>query len=147
MHLSFELLTSLGAAIGLGGLVGLERETKGRWAGLRTHMMVSLAAALFMIVNQANSYSGGHVMQGIIAGIGFIGAGTILKLTDKQEVKGLTTASSVWLAAGIGIACGVQMYWEAFAATLFALLILTISWRFESYLSAEMENNKENSNP
>ncbi len=114
----------------LGGFMGLEREAHGRWAGLRTHMLVAAGTCLFMLVGaeagqgreQAAVLS--RVMQGIAAGIGFIGAGTILKLTDKMEVRGLTTASSIWMAAAIGTACGIHRYALAVSATVLALAIL-----------------------
>ena len=82
-----EALIRLSAAVIIGGVLGFERHLHGRWAGLRTHMTVALASA---------------VMQGIAAGIGFLGAGTILKLSDRLEIKGLTTASSIWLTAALG---------------------------------------------
>src|SRR6266540_49058 len=101
-------LLALGSAALLGGLMGLERELHKHGAGLRTHMMVSLGAALFVQVGVAISTGTtsevGRVIQGVAAGIGFIGAGTILKLTDRLEIKGLTTASSIWLAAAVGTA-------------------------------------------
>src|SRR5438105_2332983 len=95
-----DALARLGVAALLGGAIGLERELHNRWAGLRTHMLVSIGGAMFVVaalraatVDPEASVS--RVIQGIAAGIGFIGAGTILKLTDRLEVKGLTTASSI----------------------------------------------------
>src|SRR5262245_35154218 len=105
-----EFLCLLGAAALLGGLVGLEREIHGRWAGLRTHIMVTIGATVFVRAAGAEHADVGRVIQGIAAGVGFIGAGTILKLTDRIEVKGLTTASSIWLAAAIGAALGTGSY-------------------------------------
>src|SRR4051812_24794517 len=99
-------LLALSAAVVLGGLLGLERELRGRWAGLRTHMMVSLGAALFVLGIAAafpgNADAVSRLVKGVVAGVGFLGAGTILKLTEKREVLGLTTASSIWLAAAVG---------------------------------------------
>ena len=88
--------------------MGLEREIHRRWgAGLRTHMLVAIGAALFVLAGDSLTHHSTEattrIVQGIAAGIGFIGAGTILKLTERQEVKGLTTAGSLWLAAGVGI--------------------------------------------
>src|SRR5687768_11204175 len=88
----------LGAAVLLGGLVGLERELRHQVAGMRTHMMVSMGAAIFVLagitLTPRSNEDVSRVIQGVAAGIGFIGAGTILKLTERLEVKGLTTASS-----------------------------------------------------
>lgn len=75
----------------------------------------------------------GHIIQGIAAGIGFIGAGTILKLSDRLEIKGLTTASSIWLAAAVGVAAGLQLYVLAVTGTLLALLVLAILGRMEKW--------------
>lgn len=92
-------------AVVLGGLIGLEREAHGRPAGLRTHILVSLGAALFTIVS--NSYSGpdtdpGRIAAQIVSGIGFLGAGTIIR--QGSVIRGLTTAASLWATAAIGMA-------------------------------------------
>jgi putative Mg2+ transporter-C (MgtC) family protein len=102
------------AAALLGGLLGAERESGGKPAGLRTHMLVGLGAALFVIAPlQMGMVEAdvSRIIQGVAAGIGFIGAGTILKLTDRQEIQGLTTAASVWLTAAIGVAAAVAPLW------------------------------------
>ncbi|MGD9632440.1 MAG: MgtC/SapB family protein, partial [Pirellulales bacterium] len=103
--LNFELevflddLARIGAAAIVGGLLGLERELNGHFAGLRTHMMVSIGCAVFVVGGLA--VSAGHhdavtrVVQGIAAGVGFLGAGTILKLDEERKIKGLTTAASI----------------------------------------------------
>jgi putative Mg2+ transporter-C (MgtC) family protein len=116
-------------AVALGGLLGYERETAGTAAGLRTHMLVALGAALFVIV----PLQGGmpivdmsRVLQGIIAGIGFLGAGAIIKLSQDREIRGLTTAASVWLTAAIGIAAGMGQEMTAILSTLIALFILAL---------------------
>ena len=96
------MLVRLVAAALLGGVIGAEREAGGKAAGLRTHMLVSLGAALFVIAPQQAGLGGASlvsIVQGVAAGIGFIGAGTILKLTEREEIKGLTTAASIWLTA------------------------------------------------
>lgn len=130
-------LGRLAIATILGGVLGLERELNGHWAGLRTHMMVSLGAAVFTI--GALTIAGDHpdpisrVVQGIAAGIGFLGAGTILKLGDAKEIKGLTTASSIWLAAALGTAAGLAEYDLAAAALLMSLFILAALRPIERY--------------
>jgi putative Mg2+ transporter-C (MgtC) family protein len=113
----------------LGGLLGWERESVGASAGLRTHMLVSLGSALFVLIPlqagmEVTDLS--RVLQGVTAGIGFLGAGAILKLTDKKEIEGLTTAASVWLTAAVGIAAGMGMEATAVLSTLFAVAILSL---------------------
>jgi putative Mg2+ transporter-C (MgtC) family protein len=118
----------LGLAALCGGAIGIERELKARWAGLRTHIMVSLGAAVFVLagIEAARNTPAEltRVIQGIATGVGFIGAGTIIKLTDRIEVRGLTTASSIWAAAAIGVAAGMGMYFLAICGTGFCLVVL-----------------------
>ncbi|MES2538430.1 MAG: MgtC/SapB family protein [Pseudomonadota bacterium] len=122
-----RICVRLGMAIVLGGILGYERETSGSSAGFRTHMLVALGSALFVLVplhagTPLNDMT--RVLQGVIAGIGFLGAGAIIKLNRDQEVIGLTTAASVWLTAAIGIAAGMGRESTAILGTFFALLIL-----------------------
>ena len=127
----------LGVAALLGGTLGLEREWKGHWAGLRTHMMVSIGCAIFVIagLNLAGESheSVTRVIQGVTAGIGFLGAGTILKLDQKQEIKGLTTASSIWLSAALGSAAGLAEYPLAVSATCVSLFVLAVLGPLEKF--------------
>lgn len=112
-----------------GGLLGLERERAGKEAGIRTHMLVALGAAFFVLIPQQAGVSPGdmsRVLQGVITGIGFIGAGTILKLNDREEVRGLTTAAGIWLTAAIGIAAGIGREASAVFGTALALIILSL---------------------
>lgn len=114
-------------AVILGGILGYERERSGAAAGFRTHMLVALGSALFVLVPlQAGTDLSdmSRVLQGVIAGIGFLGAGAILKSGEDQQVRGLTTAASIWLTAAIGIAAGMGRETTAVLSTLFALLIL-----------------------
>lgn len=111
----------------LGGLLGLEREAHGKAAGLRTHMLVCMGSALFMLVSQQAGITDtdqSRVIQGLIAGIGFLGAGTILKGRDEEKVKGLTTAAGIWMTAAIGVAAGLGLEVTAVLSTLLALMIL-----------------------
>lgn len=117
----------LSVAVLLGGILGYERESRGVSAGLRTHMLVALGSALFVLVPleagiQPADLS--RVLQGVIAGIGFLGAGAIIKLSHEKEIKGLTTAASVWMTAAIGIAAGMGRESTAILSALFALFIL-----------------------
>ena len=112
----------------LGGILGIEREREGKPAGLRTHMLVALGAALFTVAPLEAGMSIGdlsRVFQGIAAGIGFLGAGTILKLTGEEEIKGLTTAAGLWLTAAIGMAVGSGRIWIPIVGVLIALIILS----------------------
>ena len=120
----------------LGGLLGWEREAAGKAAGVRTHMLVSMGSALFVLLAlqtgaQANEAS--RVMQGVIAGIGFLGAGTILKeSTNGQsppQVRGLTTAAGIWLTAAIGVACGLGEETTAVLSAVLAWVVLAaVPW-------------------
>lgn len=127
----------VGVAALLGGALGFEREWKGHWAGLRTHMMVAMGCAVFVV--GAIEVAGNHqqdvtrVIQGIASGIGFLGAGTILKLDNRQEIKGLTTASSIWLAAALGTTAGLAHYALAIASTIVSLFILAGISPFEKF--------------
>jgi putative Mg2+ transporter-C (MgtC) family protein len=136
-----EVAVRMAAAAILGGIVGAEREWVGKAAGLRTHMIVALGAALFVLAPAEAGLAEGDVsriIQGIAAGIGFIGAGTILKREDQQEIHGLTTAASIWLTAAIGVAAAVGPVWLPALCVACALVILyvlpAIERRFEGRL-------------
>ena len=125
-HLIRVVIRIFTAAL-LGGILGRERERAGKAAGLRTHMLVALGSALFVMfpaeagMGQADL---SRVIQGVATGIGFIGAGTILKRPDSQEVQGLTTAASIWLTGAIGLAVGSGQLWLPVVAVLSAWVIL-----------------------
>lgn len=113
----------------LGGLLGFERESHGKAAGVRTHMLVCSGAALFVLGSEL--VGGGddamsRVVQGIVAGIGFLGAGTIIKGDRMHDVKGLTTAAGVWMTAAVGVCVGLGLEATAVLATLIMLFILNI---------------------
>ena len=113
----------------LGGILGYERERHGKAAGVRTHMLVALGAALFVLVPKEAGVSGAdltRVIQGIVAGIGFLGAGAIIKGSAEESVKGLTTAAGIWLTAAIGIACGLGRESTAVLSALLAFVILAL---------------------
>lgn len=128
------IVLRLGLAVILGAAIGYEREMKGKDAGLRTHMLVSLGAAIFVLVPSASGMQisdMSRVMQGVIAGVGFLGAGAILKQENDRVVKGLTTAASIWIVAAIGVAAGYGREATAVASTLIALFVLAVVNRFE----------------
>lgn len=111
----------------LGGLLGFEREKNGQAAGLRTHMLVAIGSALFVMVPEqdgAEHDAMSRVIQGIVAGVGFLCAGTILKGDSFAEVRGLTTAAGIWLTAAIGITVGLGREATAVLGTLLALFVL-----------------------
>ncbi|WP_326508002.1 MgtC/SapB family protein [Noviherbaspirillum album] len=113
----------------LGGLLGYERESVGAAAGLRTHMMVAVGSALFVLVPlQAGMplEDISRVLQGVAAGIGFLGAGAIIKQKEVQAIKGLTTAAGIWLTSAVGISAGMGLEVTAILSTLFALLIFSL---------------------
>jgi putative Mg2+ transporter-C (MgtC) family protein len=117
-----------------GGVIGFDRQRKRKPAGLRTHMLVALGAALF-VVSQHPAESpdaASRVVQGIAAGIGFLGAGAILK-DARETVHGLTTAADIWLTAAIGVAAGMGRGSTALLTTVLALVILAILPRFERW--------------
>jgi putative Mg2+ transporter-C (MgtC) family protein len=120
----------------LGGVLGIERQYEHKSAGMRTHMLVALGAALLTAAPQlagVNSDGITRVIQGIAAGVGFIGGGTILKLTDQQEIRGLTTAANIWLAASVGAAAGAGWIVPSVLGAVLALVILYLLGRFERW--------------
>lgn len=124
------ILGRLVLAVALGGLIGIERETVGKPAGLRTHALVCLGAALYMLISVkspdffpgATTVDPGRIAAGVVTGIGFLGAGTIMRASG--SVKGLTTAASIWTVAAIGLAVGVGYYLTAAVAAALALAVL-----------------------
>ncbi|OZA06005.1 MAG: methyltransferase [Methylophilaceae bacterium 17-44-8] len=119
----------------LGGLLGYERELRGKSAGLRTHMLVALGAALFILVPQqagASPADVSRILQGLIAGVGFLGAGAIMIGQQKDNETGLTTAATIWITAAIGITVGIGFETTAVLSTLLTLAILALIPKFVS---------------
>jgi putative Mg2+ transporter-C (MgtC) family protein len=125
------------SAVIFGALVGIERERRGMAAGLRTHMMVCLGAALFTIVplEVGGFVDLTQVVKGLAAGIGFLGGGAILKLAAEREIKGLTTAASIWLTAAVGMSAGAGKMWIALIAVVLSVVILALLSPLEAYVS------------
>ena len=124
-----RILLRLGLAALLGGLLGYEREIHGKAAGVRTHMLVALGSALFVLVPELAGVTDAdltRVVQGVIAGVGFLRAGSIIKSDRNEGVKGLTTAAGIWLTAAVGVACGVGRESTAVLSALLALAILSL---------------------
>ncbi|NDK39959.1 MgtC/SapB family protein [Pseudoxanthomonas gei] len=111
----------------LGGMLGMERERKGRSAGLKTHILVSIGSALFVMAPLLSGIAPAdvtRVMQGIVSGIGFLGAGAIIKLERDERIEGLTTAAGIWMVSAVGMAAGMGMEIMALATTLIALAVV-----------------------
>jgi putative Mg2+ transporter-C (MgtC) family protein len=115
-------LVNLLVAAGLSGLIGFERQFSKRDAGLRTHIMVGMGAALFTIVGAELGVDRTRMAAQVVSGIGFIGAGTIFRAGD--SIKGLTSAAGMWTVAGIGVTAGFGMLDLAVTATVVALIVL-----------------------
>ena len=129
-----HVLIRLTAATLLGAVIGFQRERAGKPAGLRTHMLVTLGTSVFVLACSGVGMSmegQSRVIQGIVTGIGFIGAGSILKLSDQRDVQGLTTAAGVWMTAAIGVAVGLGSLGVALLSAVFTLAILSLATRFE----------------
>jgi len=140
-----HVIIRMTAAMLLGSVIGLQRESKNKPAGLRTHILVTLGTTVFIVAcNSFGMSSDGlsRVIQGIVTGIGFIGAGSILKLNQERDVKGLTTSASVWMAAAIGVAVGLGALGVALLATFVTLIVLMLAGKVEFQM--EKRNDAEN---
>ena len=149
MEIELWILLRLVVAMALGGLIGYERESTGKHAGLRTHMLVAIGAALFVSFNDLFAIAtlplappgpAGNfrvqleplsTVEAIVTGISFLGAGTIFVSGRGKHVKGLTTAASIWVTAAVGIAIGLERYILAIGSTILILVVLHIMNRFE----------------
>lgn len=132
----------MAVALLLGALIGWDRERRDADAGLRTHMLVSLGAALFVMV-PAEAGMGtdelSRVIQGIVSGIGFLGAGAVLKMGSEGRIHGLTTAATIWATAAVGMAAGLGREGTAVLATVFMLVVLVWLRRLEVRKAARQE--------
>ena len=139
------------AAVGAGVALGYPRELTEKPIGMRTLALVSLGAAMvtlaatgqfdFVKAPDAASRVLQGIVQGLMVGVGFIGAGVILRDTSTSRVHGLTTATTVWIAAALGIACGLGAWLIALTGLLLALMVLVVLKRFERKVSPEMEKH------
>ncbi|MCK0165396.1 MgtC/SapB family protein [Marinobacter sp. S6332] len=135
-----DMFIRLLAAAGLALVLGLEREFRGKAAGLRSHMLVSLGASAFIIMGMhilfataegdpSASIDPTRIVEGVIGGIGFLGAGSIIQ--SRGSVQGITTGASIWMAGAIGVACGLGIFALAGMVTLMALIIMSVLGRFQ----------------
>lgn len=149
--MTLEFILRIFVAAILGGVIGLEREYREKAAGFRTHFLVALGSALFMIIS---AYGFEHALTSpehrldvsriaaqVVTGIGFIGAGTII--FQKNTIRGLTTAAGVWVTAAIGLACGGGLYTLAIASTLMVLIGLEAF----NYWLKRMDNKRKKASP
>jgi len=128
-----RVLVRLGFAVLLTSVIGWDRERGRKTAGLRTHLMVAIGSALFVLIleDSTGDQAVSRVIQGITAGVGFICGGAILKLESQNKVRGLTTAGSVWFAAAIGVAAGTGKLAAAIGGTIFAWIVLSLLAKVE----------------
>ena len=134
---AWELVGRLGLATVLGAVVGVNRDWEGKPAGLRTHSLVALGAALFTVVGLlvANDASAtGRIVQGITAGVGFIGAGVILRLPELQDIRGLTTAAAIWVVSAVGVAVGAGLWRTGLSAVALAMVVLVAGEAVDRWL-------------
>ena len=133
------IVLRLGAATLIGCLLGLDRELRDKPAGMRTHGLVCLGSALITLASLEITFTGERLdgagalraVQGLMAGIGFLGGGVILRDSSRTSVQGLTTAASLWVAACLGIACGMGLWLTTLTAVGLTLLVLTVGIRIE----------------
>jgi putative Mg2+ transporter-C (MgtC) family protein len=139
LNISFRLCL----ALVIGAIIGLERQIRHKPAGLRTHMLVSLGSAIFTLIimqtdgSQSSDDALSRVIQGIAAGVGFLGAGEIVRQSSQEsqqlEIHGLTSAAAIWVSAALGIAAGCGLWQLALVAALLTFLVLTVFKRLEKH--------------
>jgi putative Mg2+ transporter-C (MgtC) family protein len=127
-----DVFARLAAAVAVGALIGLDRELRRKPAGLRTMALVALGSAVFVLATLgeaggATSDATSRVIQGVVTGVGFLGAGAILRNQSEESVRGLTTAASTWLAAATGVACGLANWPLVIGSCTLGLLVLALS--------------------
>jgi putative Mg2+ transporter-C (MgtC) family protein len=132
------------AALLAGGIIGLQREASGKAAGLRTHMLVCAGTALFVLAAvdigmEQDAMS--RVIQGLATGIGFLGAGAILKVESREQIKGLTTAGGIWMTAALGVAIGVGQLGTAAIGTLLAWFVLAVLIKIDRRIDGSSPND------
>jgi putative Mg2+ transporter-C (MgtC) family protein len=138
--IDLDTVTRMVAAVFVGGAIGINRDIHGKPTGVRAHALVSLGAAILVIAGSGPLIGANHadalsrVIQGIVAGIGFLGAGVILRGSTGLHVYHLVTAASLWVTTGLGVLCGLGEYLVAGAATLLVLLVLVAGLPLDRWL-------------
>lgn len=146
---NLETFFQLFLALLLGSMIGLERELARKTAGMRTFALVAMGSCLFSVISAFVSVADPtRIASQIVVGIGFIGAGLIFKRDENKSstVLGLTTATTLWVAAAIGMAVGFKLYWLAISTTFLALLVLVVFWYVEHGLINSISSTKEDDN-
>jgi putative Mg2+ transporter-C (MgtC) family protein len=141
-----RIIIRLLVAMLLGAIVGVQREQTGKPAGLRTHMLVALGAALFVVSSAESGMTSAdlsRVIQGLATGIGFIGGGAILKLSEERDIRGLTSAAGIWMTAAIGVAAGLGRIWMAIMSALLTWFILAVVDKIERRISAQQASRDD----
>jgi putative Mg2+ transporter-C (MgtC) family protein len=135
-----EIIIRAGVAVLAGAALGLNRDLHGKPTGVRTLGLVGLGSALaVMAISDSHDVSAvSRVMQGILTGIGFLGAGVIIRNDQGQQIHGLTTAACAWLTACIGVTCGVGEWRIVLVSLVFAFLLLTVGGRLEKLLHSRL---------
>ena len=144
-----RVMIRLLAAMFLGAIIGVQREQTRKAAGLRTHMLVALGAALFMlapVISGMDSADLSRVIQGLATGIGFIGGGTILKLSEEREIHGLTTAAGIWMTAAVGVAVGLGRLGLALLSVALTWFILAVVGKIEHKIEHRISAGQEAQN-
>lgn len=141
----WDLVLRLLSAGLFGGLIGAERERADQAAGLRTNILVAMAACLFTLISifgftSAGAYDQSRIVSQIVSGIGFLGAGALFR--DQDHVRGLTTAASIWMVAAIGVATGAGLYFLATMGTLIALGVLILLQPLSASLSPSRKEKR-----
>jgi len=136
--IELTVLFRVGVAVVLGFILGIERELYKRPAGLRTHILVCIASCLIMMVSIYGFDEGdpARLAAQVVSGVGFLGAGAIMREDKGNSIKGITTAATIWMSAMIGLSCGNGFYFGAIVVTISALIILTILRNFEMKIAA-----------
>ena len=135
---TWEVIGRLGLATLLGAALGANREWEGKPAGLRTHALVALGAALFtmvgLLLTRDDASATSRILQGITAGLGFIGGGVIMRRPDVQDVQGLTSAAIIWLVSAIGVAAGAGMWRTSLAALALTLIVVVAGEKVDEWI-------------
>jgi putative Mg2+ transporter-C (MgtC) family protein len=140
VNTDLNILLRLSISLILSGILGWERERSGKAAGLRTHMLVGMGSTLFVVLgelfvfrfqghDQNMQFDPTRIIEAVVAGTSFLGAGTIFVSRDRDHVRGLTTAASIWVTAAVGMVVGLERYWLAIGSTLLTFVVLhTLNW-------------------
>lgn len=142
LNTDLNVLFRLAVSLILSGILGWEREQSGKAAGLRTHMLVGMGATLFVVLgelfvfrfrghNQNMQFDPIRIIEAVVAGVSFLGAGTIFLSHSRDRVRGLTTAASIWITAAVGMVVGLERYLLAVGSTVLIFLVLNVINRFE----------------